>query len=626
MDINKYNINDFINILYDFFYNKNNKNIFKTKPINLNDLNNINNFKLICPESKQNFYINNIFNSNIKFIKKSLNKYYFTRYDHFNCDIILSIYNNDDDYKNINDECNNHMKYNYLLSEFLTYKQTKHIILPIFNIDLKLSYLKPFLNKHLNNNKEHEDDDNILDLSDNYIVKVNINEHFFKKTTLNEALTDGLLKKWDYEHYLSLFFQIIHTLAIIKNKYENFSHNNLILDKISCYILDDNFNNNYHSYFFNNIEYKIPYCGIDIKLDYFDDVTLNNKNNDDVETFFNSFKKHSIVSKYLNIKKNIKILNFILDCINIKEPKLIMSKIDFPVFNKKNNNNNNKTDHNDQITYGTRKLETKLSVIKNQRVINNYTNTETEASSDTETPINNYKSSNIKKSSRNLNNDYKKSSKKSHKKSSKKSSKKSHKRSTKIDNINTNTNTNTNKMANLFGIKSNPSMNNNFMNDSMMMNNTMMNNPMMNNQMMNNPMMNNPMMNDNFMSNPMMNNPMMSNPMMNDNFMSNPMMNDNFMSNPMMSNPMYKSLNNNQINESLNNNQMNESLNNNQMNESLNNNQIYKSLNNNQMSELLNNNQMNNHISKFENLNINQSGGKKSGKKSGKKNKNDFFF
>ena len=448
MDISKnFNINNLINILYDYFYNKNNKTIFRSKPTNIKDIEDIKNIKLICPESKQNYYINNIFNTNVKFTRKLYNRYIFTRNDTFNSDIILSLYNTDDKYENIKDECNNHMKYNYLLTEFLVYKQTKHIILPIFNIDLRLGNLKMFLNKYFAEGIFSENN-KILDLSDNYIVKVNINEHFFKKTTLDEALTDELLKSWNEEHYLSLFFQIIHTLAIIRKKYENFNHNNLVLDNISCYILDKNVIND-HIYYYNDKEYIIPNCGIDIKFDFFDDVTINKNIIEDIETFFNSFKKHNIVSKYLNIKKNIKISNFILDCINIKDPNLIMSNIDFPVFNKKNNKNKN--DQNDLISYGSRKLESKLNIVKNQRVISNIENSD--SLSDTDTPINNY---NIIKSSRKTSRKHsKKSSKKHSKKSSKKHSKKSSKRSKKVEQQYQQP---VNKMAGLFGMNTQNNM------------------------------------------------------------------------------------------------------------------------------------------------------------------------
>ena len=81
-------------------------------------------------------------------------------------------------------------------------------------------------------------------------------------------------------------------------------------------------------YKYKGKEYKILNNGIDIKLDNFDDVTIDKEINDDIITFFESFKKHNIIIKYLNINKNIKISNFILDCINIKDPINIMDNID----------------------------------------------------------------------------------------------------------------------------------------------------------------------------------------------------------------------------------------------------------------------------------------------------------
>ncbi len=170
-------------LAFDYYYNRGNK-CYNIKQINIDDTKNIDNLKLILDDNKVNFYINQIFNTSIKFIKKNNVKYIFKRNGVYDTNIELSLYN-DDDIKNINNNNNEMIK--LLLSEFLTYDQTKHLIIPIFNLDIKLKNLHLFLNKFNIN-----DDINKLNNDDpNKYVKINITEHFYNQTYLNEYLNNN---------------------------------------------------------------------------------------------------------------------------------------------------------------------------------------------------------------------------------------------------------------------------------------------------------------------------------------------------------------------------------------------------------------------------------------------------
>ena len=122
-------------LAYEYFYNRENK-CYNIKQVSNDDIKNLDNLKLIPEENKINFLINQIFNTTIKFIKKNGLKYIFKRSGVYDCNIELSLYQ-DNDIKNYINNKNEMMK--LLLSEFLSYDQTKHIIIPIFNLDIKLN-------------------------------------------------------------------------------------------------------------------------------------------------------------------------------------------------------------------------------------------------------------------------------------------------------------------------------------------------------------------------------------------------------------------------------------------------------------------------------------------------------
>ena len=266
-------------LAYEYYYNRGNK-CYNIKQINIDDTKDINNLKLILDDDKINFFINQIFNTSIKFIKKNNVKYIFKRNGVYDTNIELSLYN-DDDIKNINNNNNEMMK--LLLSEFITYDQTRHIIIPIFNLDIKLKHLQLFLNKYNIN----DDINKLNNENPNKYIKINITEHFHSQTYLNDYLNKT--NDINENDIKILLFQLIHTLSIIRTKYNGFTHNNLTLNNIIVYITEKN--KSKRIYTFNNKIYEINNIGFDIKLDNFENSNLDNYNTDDIIIFINSLKK-----------------------------------------------------------------------------------------------------------------------------------------------------------------------------------------------------------------------------------------------------------------------------------------------------------------------------------------------
>ena len=299
-------------LAYEYYYNRSNK-CYNIKQINIEDTNDINNLKMIVKEDKIKFYINQIFNTSIKYIKKNNIKYIFKRNGvYYDTNIELSLYD-DEDINKINNNKNEMMK--FLLSEFLTYDQTKHLIIPIFNLDVKLKHLQLFLNTFNIN----EDINKLNNENNERYVKINITEHFYSQTYLNDFLN----KTTDFNEMdlKVLLFQLIHTLSIIRTKYDGFSHNNLTLNNIFVYITEKN--KSKRVYTFKNKIYEINNIGFDIKLDNFENSDLESYDTNDIIIFINSLKKNNNINNLIN--KNNKIDNFISNIINIKDPINIMN-------------------------------------------------------------------------------------------------------------------------------------------------------------------------------------------------------------------------------------------------------------------------------------------------------------
>jgi hypothetical protein len=310
-----YDLEFLINLLYEYNYVKKTDKCFDVNDITLDDIKDIDNIKIIPPPNKINAYINQIFNIDINYIKKYGQDYVFSRVGPLNTTISIRPYISDESRNDVNSEDNKNKQISFILSDLVTKKLTRHILLPILNIDIPLKNLIPFLQKY---------PDLELNKSNSKYLSISISERFFKMMTLDEYLTETNLKIMKPTDFLNIIFQVIHALAVIRNKYPKFNHNLLNTESISVYVTDKNDHEFIYKYDDKNI--KINSCGVIIKIGNFNLAEINSTNNDDVKTFMNSLLANNNVKEYL--KKNSTIENFIIEYINMK-PEQIMKNQKF---------------------------------------------------------------------------------------------------------------------------------------------------------------------------------------------------------------------------------------------------------------------------------------------------------
>jgi len=393
------NIDERARIIYDYIYNHNQKN-YKKYFISLQNIN-----KDVVKVSDSKFWINNILNNNINFINKVNNVYLFKRNSN-NLSMNIFLYPLDEtNLDNLHSQNNMNAVMSYILSELSINHKTRHLLLNLLNIDIDVNDIKNFLIKF-------PEADSLLKYKK---IGMSVTEHFFKIKTLAEVLKDNAFTD---EKYQVLFFQILHTLAVIQKEYPEFRHNQLHPDKIYCY-----FKNKQNNYSFENIIFNVPDIGFDIKLYHYDKSNIysrwDNQDLTDKEKIVNkSYDWLSFINTLDNKKLPPKTKEFVDEMLKLNKNKesvipinLILSHNYFNSLRKNISNNNNimkdKIKHTDTTTLSSDSDDVK-TVFKGVREIK----------------LNRLKQVSKKKAS-------KKTSKRSSKKTSKRSSKKASKRSSK---------------------------------------------------------------------------------------------------------------------------------------------------------------------------------------------------
>ena len=260
----EYNINDNINVLYNYCYNKNNTNCLNYENIEAGNIN-INNIKLSLEHIKYNIILQQIIKGKFKNMMIENDIYYYKEYSHnFPTTYKITFYKDQKQIYDLSSSINNDSLFSYLLSILTLSKKTKHILLPILNIDINYNDIQFIFDDNIkyklkNKMKANE----ILN-----ICSIQIKEHYYKQILLSDYL------KTNSCDYKILLFQIIHTLAIIQNEYPTFRHNNLILSNIFIYCKNkSNIINTYDG--FQNDIFNIPNNGFDIKIYNFENATIN---------------------------------------------------------------------------------------------------------------------------------------------------------------------------------------------------------------------------------------------------------------------------------------------------------------------------------------------------------------
>jgi hypothetical protein len=253
------NLEDKISLLYDFIYSKSFKNRVDIDNISLDNINLSDiKFSKNTDENYQNM-LDEIFNGKFKLINYNTKTYttMLKRYsDTFSISVNITPYRNLKYIDNFDEPNNNDALFSYMLSPLVLRKKTKHILLPILNIDMDFQQLNNIINPYESFN------DYVRGIENNIfsnLFSVRIKENFFKGKLLNEYLQE---KHCDIK---TLLFQVIHTLATLQDEFKGFRHNMLNFNNIYVYEKQ----NNIEKYNFDNTTYYVNNDGIEIKITNF---------------------------------------------------------------------------------------------------------------------------------------------------------------------------------------------------------------------------------------------------------------------------------------------------------------------------------------------------------------------
>jgi len=255
-----YDLDKRINILYNL-YNLNNVEEYTVNPIVLGQIG-IDDIKI---KAGDNSMKEDILSGRFKLIEynEDMHQIIFKKYsNNLPVTIKVSFYNNigkATDINKLDNPVNCDSLFSYLLSTLVLNRKTRHILLPIVNIDVNLKDIEKYI-------KEDECYKKIKQYINNNIILddccLQVREHFFRTITMEEYFKENTCK------YKPLLFQVIHTLATIQNEYNGFKHNNLILKNIILYLKGGY--NTYTEYNDINGTFYVPNPGFDIKISNFE--------------------------------------------------------------------------------------------------------------------------------------------------------------------------------------------------------------------------------------------------------------------------------------------------------------------------------------------------------------------
>ena len=189
MEFSNNDLNYKINLLYDYVYNKDSKESYIFDNIKPDEII-IDDIKIIINEDDDiyNYYINNILSGKIKleyYDSENLILYYKRYSDQFSINLKVSFYKDNESINSLDNNINKDSLFSYLLSELVILKYTKHILLPIINIDI---YLDKFKHIITDNNIIEKINKLLLNNEITNICCLQIREDFFQKDILYNYL------------------------------------------------------------------------------------------------------------------------------------------------------------------------------------------------------------------------------------------------------------------------------------------------------------------------------------------------------------------------------------------------------------------------------------------------------
>jgi len=369
-------LDDKIKLLYDYVYsNKMNTNI-KVDKVNIDNIV-IDDIKIKKSNSDEyNDLITELFMGKFKELNydKKNKTLVLKRYsDNLPISLFVTPYDDTDNIKSLQGLNNNDSLFSYLLSSLVLNNRTKHILLPIINVDVDFQQF----NDVLKNYNAYDDFLNgINENTTSTIFSVRAKENFFKSMKLTDYLSSN---ECDFK---KLLFQVIHTLAVIQEEYNGFRHNDMNANNILVYLKKGY--RKYDEYVFKDNKYYIPKNKFSIKINNFNyssipgynnnsrDIPFYDKENSyfDLHYFLNTLlhsghidfcdsKTKDFLGKIIPVKYRNKTNSFYLERnVNLFSPSELLKDPFFDDYLTEPELDNMlmEEDNNDDYIYGSRKV------------------------------------------------------------------------------------------------------------------------------------------------------------------------------------------------------------------------------------------------------------------------------
>ena len=226
-------VDDRINLAYDFFYNKNTTKTYKVSEY-VDVAADPANYKADLTKAGADAFVNSLFNAQCRLLGKHHDGVVFELYGVHNVDVLIRPYSNPEDKDDPTSLINHGLIVHTMLTNVLAARKTKGVVIPIANADILKGALDMFLSKLPAKDKREISD--FMALPASTVLNVAVKERFFKKRSLAQALKDvGADAKAD------VLKQAKDTLDAIRSHkgLENFAHNKMTADNIDVYYLTE---------------------------------------------------------------------------------------------------------------------------------------------------------------------------------------------------------------------------------------------------------------------------------------------------------------------------------------------------------------------------------------------------
>lgn len=293
------NINTKINMLYEFIYLKSkDKDIADTETdvFDIDTSISIDDIKIKFEGESYDEILDELFSGKFKMINfdEDTNNLILKKYDESSSiALYISPYNIDTDLEDLNNMNNNDCLFSYILSTLILARKTRHIALPIINIDVKIAQMHDIIGQYDDVYAKYME--MIQNNHASNILSIRVKESFFKSMQLSEFINSSEcnIKK--------LLFQIVHTLAVLQKEFPGFRHNMLNLSNIFVYLKK----NENELYEFNGKKYYIPDNNFEIKITNFFASNIPGKYGSNIDgklmvPFFDDKNKYFDLHYFLN--------------------------------------------------------------------------------------------------------------------------------------------------------------------------------------------------------------------------------------------------------------------------------------------------------------------------------------